>query len=67
MVEFVVKLQKRLSVENMSGHSRHQTKKMLRHHDAHFVTGPAGIIYRMSFSGVWQDQSHRPVKQLSIR
>ena len=33
---------------------------------AHSVTGPAGIIYRTSFSGVWRDQSRRPVKQLSI-
>ena len=30
------------------------------------LTGPAGITYRMSFSDVWRDQSHRPVKQLSI-
>ena len=30
------------------------------------LAGPAGIIYRASFSDVWQDRSHRPVKQLSI-
>ena len=38
------------------------------HHlaNVHSVTGPAGIIYRTSFSGVWRDQSRRPVKQLSI-
>ena len=31
------------------------------------LAGPAGIIYRTSFSGVWRDRSRRPVKQLSIR
>ena len=30
------------------------------------LTGPAGILYRMSLSGVWRDRSRRPVKQLSI-
>ena len=30
------------------------------------LTGPAGILYRTSFSGVWRDRSRRPVKQLSI-
>ena len=34
--------------------------------NAHSVTSPGGIIYRMSFSGVWRDRSHRPVKQLYI-
>ena len=34
--------------------------------NAYPVTGPAGIIYRTSFSGVWWDRSRRPVKQLSI-
>ena len=33
MVKFVVKLQKRLSVENMSAHSTRQMKKMLCRHD----------------------------------
>ena len=30
------------------------------------LAGPAGIIYRTSFSDVRRDQSRRPVKQLSI-
>ena len=34
--------------------------------NAHSVTGPTGIIYRMSFSDVWWDWLRRPVKQLSI-
>ena len=34
--------------------------------NAHSVTGPAGSIYRTSFSDVWRDRSRRPVKQLSI-
>ena len=34
--------------------------------NAHSVTGPAGMIYRTSFSGIWRDRSCRPVKQLSI-
>ena len=34
--------------------------------NVHSVTGPAGIVYRMTFSVVWRDRSRRPVKQLSI-
>ena len=34
--------------------------------NAHSVTGPAGRIYRTSFSDVWRDRSHRPAKQLSM-
>ena len=34
--------------------------------NAHPVNGPAGSIYRTSFSGIWWDRSHRPVMQLSI-
>ena len=46
--------------------SRQEGSTMHHLANAHSVTGPAGIIYRMSFSGVWRDRSHRPVKQLSI-
>ena len=34
--------------------------------NVHSVTGPAGIVYRMTFSVVWRDRSCRLVKQLSI-
>ena len=34
--------------------------------NVHSVTGPASILYRMTFSVVWRDRSRRPVKQLSI-
>ena len=34
--------------------------------NVHSVTGPAGILYRMTFSVIWRDRSRRPVKQLSI-
>ena len=30
------------------------------------LAGPAGIIYRTSFSDVWRDQSRRPVKQYPL-
>ena len=44
-----------------------QEGSMMRHlANAHSVTGPADIIYRTSFSGVWRDRSRRPVKQLSL-
>ena len=72
MVEFVVKLQKRFSVENTSAQDAdvtmsRQEGSMMRHlANAHSVIDPAGSIYSTSFSGVWQDQSRRPVKQLSI-
>ena len=40
----------------------------MMHHlaNAHSLTGPVGITYRMSFSGIWWYRSHRPVNQLSI-
>ena len=30
------------------------------------LTGPAGSLYRMTFSVIWRDRLRRPVKQLSI-
>ena len=30
------------------------------------LTGPAGIIYKTSFSGVWRDQSRRPVSNCPL-
>ena len=40
---------------------------MMRHlANAHYLTGPAGIVYRMVFSVVWRDRSRRLERQLSI-
>ena len=63
MAKFADKLQKRLSVENMSACAKQkkcldvilsrQEGSMVRHlANAHSVTGPAGSIYRTSFSGI---------------
>ena len=30
------------------------------------LTGPAGIIYRTSFSGVWRDRSRRPIRNCPL-
>ena len=46
--------------------SRQEGSTMHHLANAHSVTGPAGSIYKTSFSSVWQDRSRRPVKQLSI-
>ena len=46
--------------------SRQEVCTRLHLANVHSVTGPAGILYRMTFSVVWRDRSRRPVKQLSI-